>query len=366
MKIKNGLVFGADDKMHQKDLCFEEGVITECSSEGEYDATGCYVLPGFIDTHLHGLLGIHFGTTKKSLQPAMDWLSEHGVTGILPSVATRSKEGFKESFRKILEENDDRILGIHAEGPFLNKKFKGGMVEKEIVPPCTEYLKEIYDASEGTLKLLAMAPELEGAKEVIELCNELGIAVSMAHSDATYEQAAESVKWGISRMTHTYNAMRPLHHREPGLLGYALDDEKVNCELICDLVHVSAPMICLAIKAKGYQNITMISDSEMFCGLGDGVYDVDGFDLVVEKGVCKKKGTDTIAGSTKCLADGVKNLFDMGIPPEQIAVMASKNPAVVCGCTDRGSLDVGCRADVVILDEHFNVKTVFVKGKQVK
>ncbi|MBE7043468.1 MAG: N-acetylglucosamine-6-phosphate deacetylase, partial [Ruminococcaceae bacterium] len=268
MKIKNGLVFSADNQMHQKDLCFENGVITEHSEEGKYDASGCYVLPGLIDTHLHGLLGMHFATSDESLKPALDWLCEHGVTSIMPTMATRSKEDFIDSFHYILSQNDDRIIGIHAEGPFLNKKFKGGMVEEYIVPPNVEYLQEIYDASEGYLKLLSLSPELEGAKEVIELCNELGIKTSMAHSDANYEQAKQSVKWGITRMTHTYNAMRSLHHREPGILGYAFDDERVNCELICDLVHVSAPMIRLAIKAKGYERITMISDSEMFCGLG--------------------------------------------------------------------------------------------------
>lgn len=362
MRIKNGCVFGADHKMQRMDLCFENGVITHDSTSGEYDASGCYVLPGYIDTHIHGANGVEFCISDQDVKPALDWLSSKGVTSVLVSFATQTNEEYIRDSQKIANLHDERIVGIHAEGPFINPVRGGGLLHNRIQKPNIKTVQLIQKHSGNMLKILSMSPELDGAQEVIEYCRQNGVAVSMAHSDATFELATEAIDRGVTRATHTYNAMRPFNHRQTGVLGCALTDDRVTCEMICDLRHVSAPAIKLAVKAKGVDRITMISDSSFFAGLPEGEYDYCGQVCFVEDGVCKLPD-GTIRGSALCLADGAKNMFDLGYSPEEIAIMACVNPAKACHCTDRGELDIGKRADIIILDQDFIVKTVFLAGQ---
>ncbi len=365
MRIYGGKVFGADHKMHQKDLCFENGVIKNSSENGEFDASGCYVIPGLIDTHIHGARGVEFWLSDEDMTPALDWLSQNGVTSVLVSLACQYPEELEKDAKKIADLNDKRIVGIHAEGPFVNPLRKGGMDEVRIQKPDVKIPDLINDASGGMLKIMTVAPELKGIEEVISKCLKMGIKVSMGHSDATYEQAKKAVDIGASRLTHTFNAMRPYNHREPGVLGCALDDERVNCELICDLYHVSAPAIRLVLNAKGYEKVTMISDCSMFCGMGDGEYIVAERTIYVKDGLCRL-ADGTISGSSRSLFDGAKNMFNLGYKPEEIAVMAAVNPAKAAGCTDRGELIAGYRADVLVVDDNFNIKAVFVEGERVR
>ena len=208
---------------------------------------------------------------------------------------------------------------------------------------------------------MTMAPELEGSDEVINYCLKNNINLSLGHTDATFTDATAAVDKGYTRATHLYNAMRPLNHREPGILGCALTDDRVNCELICDLHHVSAPAIKLAVKAKGAENITMISDCLFFAGLPEGVYG----SITVNDGFAKLPDR-TICGSACNLAVGAKNMFNLGYTPEEIAIMACVNPARSAGITDRGELKVGMRADIIVLDKEFNVIAVFQKGERIK
>ena len=365
MRIYNGKVFGADHKMHDKDLCFENGIITASSENGEFDASGCYVIPGLIDTHIHGAKGIGFMSADQDFTPALDWLSTQGVTAVMVTTACQTPEALKNACEAIKNMNDSRILGIHAEGPFVNPVRKGGMNADAIQIPDEKIPEMMYEASGGLLKIMTLAPELDGIENVIKKCVYLGVLVSIGHSDATYEQAKKAVEAGATRLTHTFNAIRPYNHREPGALGYALDDEKVHCELICDLYHVSAPTIRLVLKAKGYENVTIISDSLFFCGMGDGEYVRGGKTMYVKNGLCTL-ADGTINGSTRCLFDGAKNMFELGYSPEQIAVMASVNPAKAAGCKDRGELIEGYKADVLIVDSEFNIKAVFAEGKRVR
>lgn len=361
MRIKNGLVFGSDHLMHEKDLCFENGVISEHSEHGEYDATGCYVLPGFIDTHIHGANSVTFGMNHQSIIPALDWLSDRGVTGVLVTLASETLDEYMQDVEIIKAAADERVLGIHMEGPFLNPLRKGGMPPDRIQTPSLQFLKTVNSRSGNILKILSMAPELDGIEEVIEYCQATGVQVSMAHTDATYAEASTAVDKGMTRATHLFNAMRPFNHREPGVIGCALTDDRVNCELICDLHHVAAPIIKMAVRAKGINRITMISDGDFFSGLPDGKYEWAGQELFVSDGLCRLKD-GTIRGTARTLAEGAKNMFDLGFKPEEIAVMACVNPAKACGCNDRGELTPGKRADIVILDSTFRVKDVFVAG----
>ena len=365
MRIYGGQVFGVDHKMHQKDLCFENGVITDSSSNGKFDASGCYVIPGLIDTHIHGAKGVEFLLANQNMSPALDWLCEQGVTSVLVSSSCQLPEKLKKVAEYVKKTNDSRIVGIHAEGPFINPIRKGGMDEWAIQSPNVSILEMLNEVSGGMLKIMTVAPEIDGIDTIIDECLKMGVKVSMGHSDATYEEAKKMVDIGASRLTHTFNAMRPYNHREPGVLGCALDDDRVNCELICDLYHVSAPAIKLVLKAKGYENVTMISDCSYFCGMGDGDYSYDGKTIYVRNGLCKL-ADGTICGSSKCLFDGAKNMFKLGFKPEEIAVMAAVNPAKAAGCNDRGEFVAGCRADVLVVDSEFNLKAVFVEGKRVR
>lgn len=364
MKIKNGLIFGENQKMIKKDLCFEDGIICENSKGGEFDAEGYYVLPGFIDTHIHGSCDIDFSFScdhRGDIKKALDYLSSCGVTSIMPTTATNSPEELKSDIERIVAANDDRIIGIHAEGPFVNPVRKGGMNPDRLQTPSVETIKIMNEASNGLLKILTMAPELDGADKVIDYCNKNNINLSLGHTDTTFEEAQEAVNKGYTRLTHTYNAMRPFSHRDPGVLGFALTDSRVNCELICDLHHVSAAAIKLAVKAKGAENITMISDSLFFAGLPEGAYG----NLTVKDGFARLPD-GTICGSACNLAVGAKNMFDLGFSPSEIATMACVNPARAAGATDRGELKTGMRADIIILDKQFNVTAVFQKGKRIK
>lgn len=374
MKIRGGKVFGTDHRMHDYDLYLEDGVIKEIreqmqkeevSEEGQvFDATGCYVLPGLIDTHLHGAAGIEFYLSEGEITPALDWLACHGVTGVLPATCCETPQELEADILRLTRTGDPRVLGVHAEGPFINPVRKGGMFEHRIQKPDVALVKQMYEVSGGQLKIMTMAPELEGIEAVIDCCKELGIRVSMGHSDGTYAEASRAVDRGASRLTHTFNAMRGYNHREPGVLGCALDDERVECELICDLYHVSAPAIRLVLRSKGVDKVTMISDCSKFCGVGDGEYDIAGRTIYVRDGLCQL-ADGTICGSSRCLSDGARNMFHLGFAPEEIAVMACVNPARACGCSDRGELGIGYRADVVVFDQDFQVKAVFLAGERI-
>ena len=365
MKLVGGSVFGVDHRMHACDLSFENGVITEDSNGDVLDVSGCFVLPGLIDTHIHGARGVCFYGSDDDLTPALDWLASRGVTAILPTTGSATIEELEHDLSRLAAYRDDRILGIHAEGPFLNPINKGGMRLNRIHAPSCEMLERMYTASDGRIKILTLAPEMDGADELISLCNSLGIRLSMGHTSADYDTAKRAVDLGVTRVTHTYNAMPGLKHRDPGILGLALDDDRVTCELICDTLHVSPPVMRIAIRAKGAERVTAISDSSSFAGLPDGEY------FQSERTIYAKNGLTTLAdgtitGSTLCLADGAKNLFDMGFSPAEIAVMTSTNPAAAAGCTDRGKLAPGYRADIVVFNPDFTVRAVFLAGKRVK
>ncbi len=365
MKITGGAVFCSDKTLKNKDLCFENGVITEKSLCGEFNAEGCYVLPGFIDTHNHGAFGTEFSSPDEDFSAGLDKLCTLGVTAVLATTRSLYEEELYAAARNIKRQNDERVLGIHMEGPFVNPARIGAMNRHKLRDPDIDIIKNFQKESGGMLKIVSLAPETENGYETVKYCVENGITVSMAHTDAAFEQAEKAHLCGATRLTHTYNGMRPFTHRDPGVLGYALTTPEIQCELICDLYHVSAAAIKVAVKCKGVENITMISDSGVFAGLGDGEYIVDGRVRYVKDGLCLADDKKTIAGSTKTLYDGVKNMYSLGFSPAEIAVMASMNPARACGDTTRGTLERGKRADIVVLDKDFNITAVFYGGERI-
>jgi N-acetylglucosamine-6-phosphate deacetylase len=256
-----------------------------------------------------------------------------------------------------------KIVAIHAEGPFLSQSKKGAMSPEYILAPDNEKLDKMIEAGKSMLKLITIAPDNDGSIEFIHYAKSKGLVVSMGHTDADYETALAAIDAGATQLTHTFNAMRAINHREPGVLGAVFENESVKCEVICDYIHLHPAIIKMIYKIKGADKINMISDSGTAAGLDISGFEVNGVKRYIKDGVVRL-ADGTIAGSARTLLDGVKNLISSGIPLEDVSKMASLNPAKTLGIDDEtGSIAVGKLADLVILDKDLNVCETFINGK---
>lgn len=371
MLIKNGKVLlDESNSFADVSLKLENGIIAEIGADitdtEQYDANGLFVIPGFIDTHIHGCVGVEFASPDEDFTKARQWLASEGVTGFAATVRALPPERVVAAERNILNESKRdvlgaSVLGINLEGPFVSLSKSGVMNPPDI--ECTPETVELFaNEARGLLKIMTIAPERENAVEAIKRAVENGVNVSVGHTEATYSQATAAIAAGATRATHVFNAMRPFSHRETGVLGAVLTDDKVNCEMICDLVHLDEATIKLVYRAKGFKGITLVSDTGFMSGLGDGEYIVDGRKRIVKDGVCRNP-EGRIAGSCVSMLAGAKNLLKMGIPLEEVSYMASLNPAKALGKEDSyGSIAVGKQADIIVCDEKLNIKAVFIKG----
>lgn len=370
MILANGMVMDKDFKLRCLDVEIKDEKIVRIGEnlEGDdiIDVKGSFVLPGFIDTHLHGAYGTRVSDPDPDLYKITEFEATQGVTSIALTTASSDYNSLLKQIEVVVEQSKKnvgaKLAAIHAEGPFLNTKYKGAMNEKNILTPDIEKLKTMIEKSEGLLRLITVAPETENALSFIECAVSNGIAVSMGHTNATYDEAINAIKAGVTQATHTFNAMRPLNHREPGVLGAVLTSDDVTCEMICDYVHLHPATVNLIYKIKGADRINMVSDSGHAAGLDIKEFEVDGIKRYVKDGVIRL-ADGTIAGSAKTLLDGVKNLVEFGIPLEDVSKMASYNPARTLKMNDiTGSIDVGKYADIVVLDNDYNVEYTFVNG----
>ncbi len=373
MTIRNGLILnGKTGQFEHRSLVIENGKIarfTDDAPADAFDAEGLYVLPGMIDTHIHGFVGVEFAKKEGDFVPAQTALARRGVTGFAATVRCMPFEDMLDADRNAAfqirqPQTGAKVLGIHNEGPFVSYKRTGAM--RPPVIDCTvPAMRQAVEAGDGFLKLVTIAPERENALDAIACLTSCGVHATMGHTDATYAQAQAAVNAGAHRATHVFNAMRPLSHRETGILGTALTDDRVCCELIADFVHLDPPAVRLVYRAKGAQNITLISDAGAQSGLPDGDYEVGGRIRHVRDGLCL---TDegVICGSCFSMLKGAQNLRSLGIPLEEIAVMASLNPAKALGVEKRvGSIEIGKEADLIVCDDKFNLRAVFIDGVQV-
>lgn len=374
MNIRNGWVLrGEDNRFVSAKLCVAEGKIAAFSAQGgseeDFDATGLYVIPGFIDTHNHGSVDVEFAEADEDFEKARRWLAAQGITGVAPTIRAMPLEEIEAAQRNVRREagkasRGAKILGMHLEGPFISYHRSGAMVPPRI--DCTpESVRRLAAAGGGLPMLMTMAPERENALAAIRAAKECGVAVSLGHSEATYEQCEEAIEAGAVRATHVFNAMKPLYHRETGILGAVLTDDRVTCETICDLVHLDAAILRLIYRQKGPDRITLISDSGRMSGLGDGEYMVGSGLRTVKDGVCLNQ-EGRIAGSCVSMLAGAKNLLKLGIPLEEISLMGARNPARALGIEAlTGSLEIGKAADIVVCDGKLDIKAVFVNGNRV-
>ena len=330
------------------------------------DAEGGYVAPGFIDLHIHGYLGRDVcDASEESMRIISKGLLENGVTGYLPTTMTvdmKTVEGAIDVCRQLMDEDNfdgSTILGVHAEGPFISASKKGAQDERFILKPDAEFVKNNADV----IRIITLAPEEDDNFSAIrDIVIDTDVVVSMGHTSADYKTAMDGVAAGVKHTTHLFNAMSLMTHRAPGVVGAALNSD-VSCELIVDGYHVNSDLFDLVYKLKG-RKLCFITDCLPAGGLPEGEYTLGGAKIIYRDNICRLPD-GTIAGSVLRLNKGVWNVYqNSNIPLYECVNCASLNPATTLGIEDRkGSLEVGKDADIVILDEEFNVKKTIIGGK---
>lgn len=353
---------------------FNGEILDEESYDEIIDGEGKYLSPGFIDIHNHGNFGHDaMEGTYEALDVMADFHIKNGVTSFLATTMTEEMDKIKKAVRNIGEYVNDRknnrdvkaqVLGIYLEGPYFSMEKKGAQPPQYIKNPDLEEIKNLIELSNNTIKIVALAPELEGAKESIKYLKEKGITISAGHTNATFDEAKAGIDLGITHATHLYNGMRAYSHREPGVIGAVLTDERVACEMISDGIHLHVGAMDLAVKMKGKSGIILISDAMMATGLDDGKYELGGQDVYVKEGAARLED-GTLAGSTLTLNKAVYNMVNMvNVPLEDAVRMASLNPAKAIGLDNKkGSIEIGKDADLIIFDENIDISVTIVKGQ---
>ena len=339
------------------------------------DAQDKTLIPGFVDTHIHAGRGHYFGDDEEGSIDLCQGLAQTGTTSVLPTLETQPE--FEEILRRIrvvrriMERGTGgaQVVGIHLEGPFLSgaEIARGSQLVSALRTPSVDELHEMVNASQGTVRKMSIAPELEGALDVIRELVKLNIVPSAAHSAATYEQAMEAVDAGLNCATHAFNGMIPLHHRKPGLLGAMLTCDDINAELIADGQHVGTVAMQILWRCKGLERIHLITDNTIWAGLPNGTYEWSGDRTIVKEDQRAYVVGGTLAGSVASMNYDVANLVrSVGCSLAEAVQMATLNPARLIGVDDRkGSLEHGKDADLVVIDEQVNVYVTMVKGRQV-
>ncbi len=346
------------------------GELTPLRGEEMLDIQGQYLIPGLIETHFHGAMGkdCSLGQAAVFGEYAAFFVSR-GITGFVPALISSNEpmtEAYLTAGRAYMAAPADgaRMLGLYLEGPFLNPSYKGAHDPAVLQAPSVEKLRQWQALAGGHIIKLLVAPELPGAEALIRYAVAEGITVEMGHSGATAEQAKAAMDWGVSLVTHAYNAMPSLHHRNPGILGAALTDSRVRCELIGDMLHVAPEAARLVWLAKGEDGVNLISDSHEATGLPEGDFvGPDGRPVTVKSGLARL-ADGTILGGTSTVLDGVRRMVNYcGVPLEKAVKLGSFNPARTLGFTDRGCIASGMLADLAVLDDKLTLRRTFVGGK---
>lgn len=370
--ILNGKVI-LKDQVIDANVFVSGSKITEISKrqpedETVIDAKGRYVSPGFIDVHSHGRGG------SDTMYPTFDDINtittasiKTGVTSILPTTMTMSVEDTYAAIKNVAENIDkvdgSKILGVHMEGPFFNKKYKGAQPEEFMIEPTVENYHALTGEYDWAVKKLSLAPEREGCTPLIEYLVKEGVTVSIGHTDATYDQAVAGINAGATSGTHTYNAMTPLTHRNPGVVGAIMSHDQVYAELILDGIHVSFPAAKVLLKVKGLDKVMLITDSIEASGLPDGQYKLGNQPVYVKDNAARLKD-GTLAGSILALNDAVKNAYkNLDLTIYEAVNLASYNPAKNLNLIDLGEIAVNKTADIIMFDDDIRVDFAMVDGK---
>lgn len=372
MILKNAKIIDKNFTIQSADVSIKNQKINciapELRGSDCFDLSGSLVVPGFIDTHIHGCAGADTcDGTHEAISTMAAKVVEKGVTSFCPTTMTVSMPQIEATFAAVKDcmENPPvgaSVCGVNMEGPYISPNKVGAQNPKFVRKPDIQEFKKLYDNFGGIVKLIDIAPEVEGAGNFIEKASKF-CRVSFAHSEADYEQVKKSFDQGITHVTHLFNAMNGMNHRAPGAVGAVFDDDRVKAELICDGFHIHPAVLRTAFRLLGEDRTVVISDSLRASGLADGDYDLGG-QVVHVVGGRAKLADGTIAGSTTNLYDEVKNLIRFGVPLRQVIKSVTINPAKEIGMDHEiGSIEVGKYADFVVLDQTYQIKMVIAKGK---
>ncbi len=374
--LKNVNVYVYGKGIVKTDIGIENGKIAfigkDDSIESLFETDGT-VVAGFIDEHIHGAGGSDaMDGTEKDLQVISEYVASEGTTGFLATTMTQSKENINKALsavKKTIEKGEyrgARVLGVHLEGPFISEKHVGAQPLEYVAKPSVEVFKAYNEVSGGNIKEVTLAPEVDGGEELIRYLADSGIVASVGHTGAKYAEVEKAVSWGASCVTHTYNAQTGLHHREAGVVGAAMLLDDLNCEMICDTIHVSVPAIKLVIKNKPHDKFTLITDAMRAKGMPDGISELGGQTVIVKNGEARLED-GTLAGSVLKMNVAIKNLVEkVGVSFTDAVDFATVNPAKNLGIFGEcGSIEVGKRADLAVLGKDYEVLYTVVGGNVV-
>jgi len=330
--------------------------------------------PGFVDIHIHGGAGHDVMESDADALPAIEQLlAAHGVTGYFPTTVTASVDETLLALERLagaieFAETEEHAvgkraapLGIHLEGPFLSHARRGVHPTENLLPPTLAMFERFWQAARGRIRMLTIAPELEGAGAVIAEAARRGVCVSLGHSDADLKAARAGISAGARHATHVFNAMRPLHHRDPGILGAVLTDSRLSADIIADGIHLDPTIVELLLKAKGANAAVLITDATAATGMPDGRFRLGSMEVEVRDGRCF--AGEKLAGSVLTMDRAVRNTMQFaGWDLQQALRLATLNPARVAGLRGRGSLEAGSVADMAVLSPDGEIRSTIVRG----
>lgn len=348
--------------------CFGQ-VLPAVLPEEAVDLKEATVIPGLIDVHIHGAMGSDFSDGDLTGNEAMAaYLAGCGVTSFAPASMTLPYETLEKAFaagRTLADHRPEgcaRLMGVQMEGPYFSEKKKGAQNGAYLKDPDFAGFEKLFAGCKGLIRIVDIAPERPGAEEFIRAASRL-CRVSVAHTDATYEEAAAGFAAGATHLTHLFNAMPGIHHRAPGVIAAAAENENVTAELICDGIHVHPGAVKLAFKLFGKDRMVLVSDALRCCGMPDGEYTLGGQQVYLHEGVARL-ADGVIAGSATNLFECMRRAIRFGIPEADAVAAATCNPARALRAEDKiGAIETGLYADFVVCDESYNIQKVYMSGK---
>ena len=374
MFYKNARIFCSDFQFRTGAFEVKDGkfgaVLPKFVPEDAIDLQGATVIPGLIDVHNHGNSGADFSDGDYAgVKKMAEYLAKHGITSFAPASMTLPYDVLSKAFataKQLKEEapaGHARIMGIQMEGPYFSEKKKGAQNGEYLKNPDFDGFKKLYDGCGGLVKIVDVAPELPGAAEFIDKAKDL-CTVSVAHTDSDYEHARMAFQMGATHLTHLYNAMPGIHHRNPGVIPAASETPSVRAELICDGMHIHPASVRLAFAIFGGERMILVSDALRCCGMPDGEYELGGQPVFLAGGVAKL-ADGTLAGSATNLYDCMKNAILFGIREEDAVRACTYNPACSLGVQDQvGSIATGALADFIVCRSDYTGRRVFMGGKE--
>ncbi len=364
MQIK-GRIFESVENI----LTVENGTITELGGAEKGDALDFgdnLIVPGFIDVHTHGAMSKDtMDATDEAMLVMKKHMADHGVTSFLPTTVTMPTDALCASVcaaKRNEKGNGANIIGVHLEGPYFSPKVAGAQNPAYLRTATKEDIDTILDAVPGFVRIMSLAPEMPGAYEGIAHLKERGVVAAMGHTAADYETAMRAIGAGVTEATHLFNCMTALTHRAPGVVGAALEHPAVYAELICDGVHVSPAAAKIAMRAKGYDKMILISDSMRAAGMPDGDYELGGKRVIVKGGTARTE-EGALAGSTSNVLDCFRNVVKWGVSIPDAVHMASTNPAHSIGAEKKGKIAVGMDADLIVLNPQLELVATIIGGE---